>query len=1247
MQNDAEVLSGGGELGALMRAHDWTTTPLGAPRTWPQSLRTAVRIMLTSRQPIWLGWGPELTYLYNDPYKSIIGGKHPQALGRPFREVWHEIFGVVGPMADSVMTRNEGTYVEAQLLIMERYGYPEETYYTFSYSPVPNDDGGRGGLICANTDDTRRVIGERQIDTLRELAAAVTTARSADDACTLAVEALCANRRDVPFAMLYLVDESGTGPMRRVASSPQSEALHDPRLWPCADVIASGNVKVVSLDGVNGNIPAGAWPRPPDRAAVVPIASSGQHGHVAVLVVGLNPFRQFDEHYGGFLDLASRQVAGGITSAEAYEEERRRAEALAELDRAKTAFFSNVSHEFRTPLTLMMGPLEDLLGASARLSPEDRSRLEVAYRNAARLLKLVNTLLDFSRLESGRLQASYEPTDLAALTSDLVSVFRSAIERVGLRFTVDCAPLDAPVYVDIDMWEKIVFNLLSNALKYTFEGEIAVRLECDATQVRLVVRDTGTGIPAAELPQLFQRFHRIKGARGRTIEGSGIGLALVQELVRLHGGDVAVESEEGRGSAFTVSLPRRSADAASERPPGTRVREHLAPRAKAYVEETHAFDADIPDPASPIGEPTSTDGPARPRIVLAEDNADMRDYVRRLLAPLYDVEATADGLEALAAARRQRPDLVLTDVMMPGLDGFGVLHALRADATLSHVPVIILSARAGEEASIEGMQAGADDYLVKPFGARELLARVAARLELGRLQARVAAERAGLASLFAQTPVPTAVLRGPDLVFDLANDAYRAMVGGRDVQGKALLDALPEMREFATQLQAVMQTGRPHVGHEVPLRLDAGNSAPEAYFSYMFAPLRDERGGVEGVIALWNEVTEQVRARESLRDADRRKDEFLAILSHELRNPLAPLRNSLHLLRMKAQLEESRDAGRAPIYETMERQVNHLVRLVDDLMEMSRINRGTFELRRERVDVASVLRSAVEATEPLIAAAGHRLTVSLPDTPAIVDGDPVRLAQVVANLLSNAAKYTEGNGRIWLAAARDGNAVSITVRDNGAGIAPSTMPKLFEMFSRGDRMAHHKQEGLGIGLALARRLAEMHGGTVNGRSEGLGMGSEFTVRLPEAPAPAASTAVADAEASVRAARVLVVDDNEDAADSMAEILRLLGADVTVVYDGGAALDAWKAHSPSVVLLDIGMPGMDGYEVARRIRDGSPRNGTWLVALTGWGQEDDRRRASEAGFDHHLVKPVDIAVLQDLLASIHRGAPHPAASDAAG
>ena len=451
-------------------------------------------------------------------------------------------------------------------------------------------------------------------------------------------------------------------------------------------------------------------------------------------------------------------------------------------------------------------------------------------------------------------------------------------------------------------------------------------------------------------------------------------------------------------------------------PPGTRVREQLAPRAKAYVEETHAFDADVREPPSPIGEPAPTDGPARPRIVLAEDNADMRDYVRRLLAPLYDVEATADGLEARAAARRQRPDLVLTDVMMPGLDGFGVLHALRADATLSHVPVIILSARAGEEASIEGMQAGADDYLVKPFGARELLARVAARLELGRLQARVAAERAGLASLFAQTPVPTAVLRGPDLVFDLANDAYRAMVGGRDVQGKALLDALPEMREFATQLQTVMQTGRPHVGHEVPLQLDAGNSASEAYFSYMFAPLRDERGDVEGVIALWNEVTEQVRARESLREADRRKDEFLAILSHELRNPLAPLRNSLHLLRMKAQLEQSRDAGRAPIYETMERQVNHLVRLVDDLMEMSRINRGTFELRRERVDVASVLRGAVEATEPLIAAAGHRLTVSLPDTPAIVDGDPVRLAQVVANLLSSS--QNKGNGDLAAAARR-------------------------------------------------------------------------------------------------------------------------------------------------------------------------------------------------------------------------------------
>ena len=425
-----------------------------------------------------------------------------------------------------------------------------------------------------------------------------------------------------------------------------------------------------------------------------------------------------------------------ITEKKANEREiARQREELAELDKLKTQFFANISHEFRTPLTLMIGPLEDVLAESEKLSDPNRERLELTHRNSLRLLKLVNTLLDFSRIEAGRIQASYEPTDLAALTADLASGFRSAAERAGLRLLVDCPPLPEPVYVDREMWEKIVLNLLSNAFKFTFEGEIAVSLRLAASGVRLTVRDTGTGIPPDEVPRLFERFHRVKGARGRSYEGSGIGLALVQELARLHGGTVSVESEEGRGSTFTITIPPGKAHLPADRIEAERTLSSTGVRAAAFIQEALRWLPDespgerIPElPVESLGVWRSGDR-TRGRILLADDNADMREYVRRLLGS-YEVEAVPDGHAALRAARERTPDLVLTDVMMPGLDGFGLLRELRADPHFRDVPVILLSARAGEEARIEGIGAGADDYLTKPFSGRELLARVQAHLRL-------------------------------------------------------------------------------------------------------------------------------------------------------------------------------------------------------------------------------------------------------------------------------------------------------------------------------------------------------------------------------------------------------------------------------------------------------------------------------------------------------------------------------------
>jgi signal transduction histidine kinase len=383
-------------------------------------------------------------------------------------------------------------------------------------------------------------------------------------------------------------------------------------------------------------------------------------------------------------------------------------------------------------------------------------------------------------------------------------------------------------------------------------------------------------------------------------------------------------------------------------------------------------------------------------------------------------------------------------------------------------------------------------------------------------------------------------------------------------------------------------------------------------------------GELLGYVGSVLDVHELSQAEEARRESENRLQDFIATLSHELRNPLAPLRNALQLLR----LGERRDGATAPVHEMMERQVEHLVRLVDDLLEMSRITRGALELRREAVELAAVVRNAVETSRPLIDAAAHRLELALPEAPLPAHGDPVRLTQILANLLNNAARYTPRGGTIALRLERRADAAEISVRDSGRGIAPEMLPRLFGMFARGEGST-----GLGIGLALARRLAEMHGGAIEARSEGIGKGAEFVVRLPLG-APGEQKSIPEPKEGRRLPRqrILVVDDNRDAADSLGMLLGFLGAEVEIANDGEAALAAFARARPAAVLLDLGMPGMDGYEVARRLR-AAGADGVPIIALTGWGQEQDRRRVREAGFDKHLIKPADMGTLRALLASL--------------
>jgi len=974
-------------------------------------------------------------------------------------------------------------------------------------------------------------------------------------------------------------------------------------------------------------LPRGPWPEPVTHAAILRLATRANETY-GYLVCGLSARRKFDDDYRDFVRLVGANISGALAGVRALEDERRRSEQLAELDRAKTAFFSNVSHEFRTPLTLMLGPLEDLLAKSDSLPTDDRALLAVAQRNGIRLLRLVNTLLDFARIEAGRAQATYQPTDLRVLTEDLASNFRSACERAGIRLLVDCESVPDPVYVDREMWEKIVLNLLSNAFKFTFEGEIALRIRDADNGVVLTVSDTGTGIPPDELPRMFERFHRVENARGRSHEGSGIGLALVSELVKLHGGSICVESELGQGTKFAVRIPKGTAHLPAERLRASTATSStsLATAAEAYVSEALAWLPAAPEAAAPR--------PDLPRVLLADDNADLREYARRLLAEHYEVHVVADGQAALEAAHELRPQLIVSDVMMPRLDGFALIRAVRADPQLRPIPIILLSARAGEEARIEGLDRGADDYLVKPFNARELLVRAGTLIRSAELRHRAEEARAQFETLLNEAPLGV-MLVDEDFRVAAVNPIALPLIGETDLIGRDF-DAVvrtawssADGEEITRRFRHTLQTGEPQVVPEFIARRRDRNVVEYYEWQVHRIPLPDGR---RGVVCYFRDISRTVLAREALREADSRKDEFLATLSHELRNPLAPLRSSLEVVKRLASVPPNASAA----LDIMDRQMSHLVRLVDDLLEVSRITRGQVELRREQVRLDAAIRSAIETSEPLIRAGLHRLIVSFPDEPLLLDADPVRLAQIFGNLLNNAAKYSDRGGRIEVTVRRDGQEAVVTIRDSGDGIAPEQLAKLFEIFTRGERSSRRNQSGLGIGLALVRRLTEMHGGRVEASSDGVGMGSCFSVRLPLSVKEIAATkAGRRVHSSIDELSVLVVDDNKDAAESLAMLLRTAGAEIHIAHDGPTALAAFERSEPHVVLLDIGMPDMDGCEVARRLREIARPERVALVALTGWGQDEDRRRVREAGFDHHLVKPVELAALQALLAALPR------------
>ena len=1160
-----------GEMADRFRAFDWGSTALGPVDSWPESWRNAVNIILDSSFPTALALGPRLIYFYNDAFIALAGpSRHPHGLGVPVPVAWKEIWEqILAPRFEYTMRTGMPTGEADLLMPLERSGYLEETFITFSFAALRDAQNRPNGIFCTAIETTARVIADRQLLCLRALAAQGSLAETPESACQAAVATLEANPRDLPFGLLYLVDRGG---MRArlagtvgLASVPDTVPVvvdlssgQDP--WQFSAVVASR--AAVSIADVRALIAGSVRMAEvtPEHAVALPIAIRGKSEVAAILVAGANPMRPLDESRT-FHTLIAGHLETALSNAYAKQFERERTQALAELDRAKTIFFSNVSHELRTPLTLLLAPLDETLSRD-RLDSTDRQSLEIARRGGSRLLKLVNSLLEFSRIEAGRIEAAYEPIDLAALTSDLASMFRSAFERAGVTLTIDCSPLPEPVYVDRDKWEKIVLNLVSNALKFTFAGEVSVTQRALGDHIQLQIMDSGCGIASEDLTRVFERFFRGRAPQTRTHEGSGIGLSLVQELVKLHGGSIAARSELGEGTTMTVLIPRGCAHLDTARIIATR---NIAPSRAglhAFVEEAlgwlpdEPFKSSVIEPAEnqSVSETTvPSERAATTNILVVDDNADMRGYLCRLLDQRWRTEGATDGLAALASIRRQPPDLVIADVMMPRLGGFGLLRALREDRATAQVPVMLLSARAGEEAAADGLRAGADDYVIKPFSARELIARVESRLVQARLRA---AERHG---------------------------------------------------------------------------------------------------------------------RDAAEKANQARDEFFAMLSHELRTPLMAVLGWTALLRGNRLGPEDT----AYAVDIIERNARTQRRMVDDLLDVSRIVTGRLQIDARPIpSLAPVIAMVVDSFRPVAHGKGLTVVTVLEDDAGPLRADPERLQQVAWNLLSNAIHFTPPGGTIEVRCALEESHVVIRVRDSGRGISPEAVPHIFERYWQA-ASAHPRRQGLGLGLAIAHKIVELHSGSIEAASDGEGRGSLFTVRLPivlplqnhDPEFTAGSTdfeLLADASARILDAATATAERDPDAAIGTSPALQVLGmttplrsansddCDVSVRillvedHDGiaracqrllvshgylviraagaASAVAAAEREKFDLLICDLSLPDGNGLELLPRLRSCSQRwtPGTLIpaIAISGSAYENDIARCLEAGYTAHVAKPFD-------------------------
>lgn len=854
-----DFLSRGGETFDLVTRVDWVKTSIGSPDGWPQSLRSALSICFNSNFPIAVYWGRELILLYNEAWSPIPGEKHPWAFGKRAIDVWPEIWADIEPQFQKAFNGSPGGSKDA-LLPLQRHGYTEECYFDFTFTPVYGESGAVEGIFNAVIETTYRVINERRGAILQKLGEAINGLGSEEEVFKATTDILQRSQKDVPVFFIYEWVSGGT----RLRAHSQNAQLPS-KEWPFLAVHESGHPLLVNnLNDYFENVPAAYWPEPLAEAIIVPLKSND--GNTSGFIVGgISARRRFDKEYQRFFDSISNIVSGELNTLRSLIRERERAESLAQLDRAKTAFFSNISHEFRTPLTLMAGPLEEVVNSADYLLTDHKRHLDTALRNTFRLQRLVNNLLDFSRIEAGKFEVNVQPVDIGLLTKDLASSFRSAIESAGIAYEVSVSDIEGTVLIDPDVWEKIVLNLISNSFKYTEKGKITVSLYEEDNILVLNVSDTGVGIAQEHLARVFERFYRVNSQGARSQEGTGIGLAMVKELVALHKGEVTVESKVGEGSIFTARIPKRKGNAQGA---GSMTSSYTTSRARrAFIDEAAMWNGSsaLLDAQSSH---TSTQA-SGPRIIVADDNIDMRQYITRLLSGQFEIIAVANGQEAFERAQEIIPDLIISDIMMPRVDGLQLLKKLKSSMVTRNIPVIFLSARAGEEARVEGIQAGADDYLIKPFSGRELVARVANCIAVNKTRTNTVRQ---FFNLFSQCPAYIHVFTGPEHIVEFFHPLGKKVIG-RDITGMKVREALPELagQGFFDALDRVYHEGKtisiPESKAMVP---DADGNLQVFYLNITYSPWRDLDGAVKGVLEFTFDITQQSKAHHAVRESEER-----------------------------------------------------------------------------------------------------------------------------------------------------------------------------------------------------------------------------------------------------------------------------------------------------------------------------------------------------------------------------------------